>query len=832
MTPEPVQRLGDFEIVREVGRGGMGIVYEARQISLNRKVALKVLSAGLGLTDKAVQRFRREAEAAARLHHTNIVPVYATGEDQAIHYCAMELIEGPSLDHVIRQLKKGDAPLPGTPTAAPSSAECVPSAPTGPYIPVAPGTSSSGSSTSTASGNDHFDRIARMIAEVADGLEYAHRQGVIHRDIKPSNLLLSPEGRLSINDFGLARVLEQPGMTLTGEFVGTPMYMSPEQITAGRAPLDHRTDIYSLGATLYELLTLQPPFAAERRDQVIAQIMHKEPRPPRQVNRRVPVDLETICLKALEKDPDRRYQTGKEMAEDLRRYVNRFAISARRSGPLTRAKKWAKRNPALAVAGLLVLVTAAAAGFFAWQAQQDRQRLRAEQRQAAMDTAILEALSGDAPAALDAILDAENKGAEAGQLNLLRGAVEVYRGRPKEALLYLDQADRQLPDSVAVKALRAKAYLEDSQLDRIDELLTAVERVQPRTSEDYLFLGLVQSDTDPVAGLRTFDGMLSRHRQTPLGRLARAHAQTALAVQTGRAEDAEQALDDLRGVGLPDNPLLLADRVDAGLTAAHGYGPNDPRRDGVLKQAERDVARLATFRDNAVALLSRCRYFEARGDDDRLLEAIHQARGHAAPGFLTTLEVTVLYRRKQYAEALHVLRSTAPAADWIQKFQEAVVLATLPERRAEAEQAFQGGIAMSRQRGALAMTYLCAFQQVLGPAYTVPARREALDLDEHFSHLVPNLRNHWYHHLLAYHAGLLDEGELLQKAGDNHFNQCEAQFYIGLRRLGEGKRQAAKACFQRSLDTGVTLFGEYGWSRAFLPHIDDPDWLPWIPVKE
>ena len=328
MTPEPVQRLGDFEILREIGRGGMGIVYEARQISLNRKVALKALSAGLGLTEKAVGRFRREAEAAARLHHTNIVPVYATGEDKGIHYYAMELIEGPSLDHVIRQLRKGDAPPSGTPIVAPSSAESVPSTPTGPYVPAAPGTPSSASSTSTASGNDHFDRIARMVAEVADGLEYAHRLGVIHRDIKPSNLLLSPEGRLSINDFGLARVLEQPGMTLTGEFVGTPAYMSPEQIAVGRAPLDHRTDIYSLGATLYELLTLQSPFHGERRDQMIAQIMHKEPRPPRALNRQIPVDLETICLKAMENDRIGAISQRVPWPM-LRRYLNRFAIQAR-----------------------------------------------------------------------------------------------------------------------------------------------------------------------------------------------------------------------------------------------------------------------------------------------------------------------------------------------------------------------------------------------------------------------------------------------------------------------------------------------------------------------
>src|SRR5262249_12811524 len=163
---------------------------------------------------------------------------------------------------------------------------------------------------------------------------HAHQEGVVHRDMKPSNLLLSSAGRLSVNDFGVARMLEQPGMTMTGEFVGTPAYMSPEQITAGRTPLDHRTDIYSLGATLYDLLTQQPPFTGERRDQVLAQILHKEPKAPRKVNPKVPVDLETICLKAMEKDPDQRYRTAGALADDLRRYVNRFAIEARRAGPV------------------------------------------------------------------------------------------------------------------------------------------------------------------------------------------------------------------------------------------------------------------------------------------------------------------------------------------------------------------------------------------------------------------------------------------------------------------------------------------------------------------
>ena len=256
------QRLGDFEILRELGRGGMGVVYEARQVSLNRNVALKVLSGGFGLTPKAVDRFHREAEAAAKLHHTNIVPVYATGEHDGTHFYAMELIDGPSLDRVIKQLRQASKQ-----TAASESSD-QPNSPhleaTGPYVgdsdPAQALTSSA-----LCSGSRYFDTVARMIADVADALDHAHKNGVIHRDIKPSNLLLSSSGRLSINDFGLARMLEQPGMTMTGEFVGTPAYMSPEQVTAGRIQLDHRTDIYSLGATLYELLTLEPPFRGKSR---------------------------------------------------------------------------------------------------------------------------------------------------------------------------------------------------------------------------------------------------------------------------------------------------------------------------------------------------------------------------------------------------------------------------------------------------------------------------------------------------------------------------------------------------------------------------------------
>jgi hypothetical protein len=670
-----------------------------------------------------------------------------------------------------------------------------------------------------------------MVAEVADALDYAHNEGVIHRDIKPTNLLLAPDGRLSVNDFGLARLLEQPGMTMTGEFVGTPMYMSPEQITAGRAPLDRRTDIYSLGATLYELLTLQPPFTGERRDQVIAQIMHKEPRPPRKVNRRVPVDLETICQKAMEKDPDRRYQTGKEMADDLRRYVNRFAIAARRAGPWTRLTKWVKRHPA--VAGLLacLFIAMLTTGFFAYQTKLGRDELRAEKRQAAVEKAILEAMSGDAQAALQAINEAEDKGAEAGQLNMLRGLVEYHSGRLKEAIVYLKQAEQQLPQSVAVRALLAMAYLNFGRLELYDEMNTLLEQLEPKSSEDHLFLGLYLAEVDPDKAFRALDGAPARFRQSPVARLIRALVQTKIAQMTGSIQDAERALDDIRMVDLPDNPLVLNARVRANLLAANALGPEDVRRDQALARAARDVERLARHSDNAIALQARFYYYFIQGEDDALLAAARQARkDRVEDSFLTDSEVSVLYGRKKCDEALQILQSTKYSGDenWL-LIEQGVVLAAIPGQQKEAEKALLGAMAVSKGS---ALPLSPAFLQLLGPQYRAKTRQAALQIRERSAHLIPPYRDRWYHHMLAFHAGLIDDRELLNKAGEFRYSQCEAHFYIGLGKLAEGKREAAKACFRRSMKTGVFFFGEYLLSRAFLARIDDPEWLQWCPVKE
>ncbi len=407
MRGENPERIGEFEIVRELGRGGMGVVYEARQPSLKRSVALKILT-GFSLPPKAVARFQREAEAAARLRHANIVSVYATGEEDGVHYYAMEFIDGPSLDSVIEHLRRTPADSLVWKDSAASvdkSADGTSALETdlarvetvlqllrteiGSTMPAELPRSEKGENEDGVSRGDtgknprdesapprhlpsarsYFTEVAGAFADVAEALEHAHRQGVIHRDVKPANLLVAPDGRLCLNDFGVARILEEPRMTLTGEIVGSPTYMSPEQVAAGHAPLDHRSDIYSLGATLYELLTLRRAFGGTQWDEVLAQITHTEPKPPRQVNPNVPVDLETICLKALAKEPKARYQSAREMADDLRRYAEGVPIAARRAGPLARAARWTRRHRPVAGLAIALVVVLLAAGFLLYRAE-------------------------------------------------------------------------------------------------------------------------------------------------------------------------------------------------------------------------------------------------------------------------------------------------------------------------------------------------------------------------------------------------------------------------------------------------------------------------------
>lgn len=381
-------RIEGYVITGVLGQGGMGIVYRAMQKKLSRTVALKVLPAIVGSANPAaVSRFRREATAAARLHHTHIIPIYDFGECADAYYYAMELITGQPLNDLIRHIAERNASS-ASPTRltewAPSPELTLPGAgaplPAG-SEPASPAQTPGGALETVESARSYYRHVTRWIADAADALHYAHGQGIIHRDIKPANLILSNDGRIMIADFGLAKSADEESVTLTGSLVGTMRYLSPEQAMAKRAPVDHRTDIYSLGATLYELLCFQPAFPGTDEKQILSAILTREPVSPRKKNASVPPELEIICQKAMEKSPDARYLTARAFAEDLRRYSSDLPIVARRPSLARRAVKFVRRHKApvtAAVAGALLLGTTSL-----WIREQNVRREAQQQRRIA-----------------------------------------------------------------------------------------------------------------------------------------------------------------------------------------------------------------------------------------------------------------------------------------------------------------------------------------------------------------------------------------------------------------------------------------------------------------
>src|SRR5438105_6240220 len=325
---ELLGELGDYELLEEVGRGGQGVVFRARQKSLNRTVALKVINLGQWASQAHLRRFRLEAEAAARLEHPGIVPIHEVGERDGSCYFSMKFVEGGQLDEVVRR--------------KPMS----------------------------------IRQAAELIAKVAHTVHYAHEHGILHRDIKPGNILLDAKGEPHLTDFGLARLVEsESSVTHTLEVLGTPSYMAPEQAVGNNAAISSVTDVYGLGAVLYQLLTGQPPFAGGTTYETIKLLLDTEPRKPRLLNPKIDRDLSTICLKCLEKDPKRRYSSALALAEDLERWLKHEPIQARRTGIFARGKKWVQRNPNSALLTASLVALAAAAGWIIWKSELIRQPL-------------------------------------------------------------------------------------------------------------------------------------------------------------------------------------------------------------------------------------------------------------------------------------------------------------------------------------------------------------------------------------------------------------------------------------------------------------------------
>ncbi len=317
--------LGDYELLEEIGRGGQGVVFRARQKSLNRTVALKIIGLGQWASKAHVKRFRLEAEAAASLDHPGIVPIYEVGEGDGSCYFSMKFIEGGELDEVVKR--------------QPMSVR----------------------------------QVAELMAKVARTVHYAHEHGILHRDIKPGNILLDAKGEPHLTDFGLARLVEsESSVTHTLDILGTPSYMAPEQAVGNNTAVSNATDVYGIGAVLYQLLTGHPPFAGGATYETIRLLLDTEPRHPRLWNPKIDRDLSTICLKCLEKDPTRRYNSALALAKDLERWLRHEPIRARHAGIFTRGKKWLRRNPTTAALIALSLAFAATVGVMIWKGESER----------------------------------------------------------------------------------------------------------------------------------------------------------------------------------------------------------------------------------------------------------------------------------------------------------------------------------------------------------------------------------------------------------------------------------------------------------------------------
>jgi tetratricopeptide (TPR) repeat protein/predicted Ser/Thr protein kinase len=604
--------FGDYELLEEIGRGGQGVVYRARQKSLNRIVALKVIGLAHWATEAHVKRLRMEAEAAAHLDDPRIVPIYEIGERDGACYFSMKLIEGGQLDKVV-----GSELMPGR-------------------------------------------KAAELIAKLARTLDYAHQHGVLHRDVKPGNILIDVKGEPHLTDFGLARLVEtESTVTRTLEVLGTPSYMAPEQAVGNNTQLTGATDVYGLGAVLYQLLTGHPPFAGGTTYETVRLVLETQPRQPRLWNPKVNRDLETICLKCLEKEPSKRYASAQALAEDLERFLRNEPIRSRRSSQLERVRRWCKRKPLVAsLIALLILVVAVAMAGVLWEfprVQEERALVR-RAKLSAQEKARLEAEQTNNPAAYDAYL----------------------RGRAFPGGWHLEGAIRLFQEAVKLDPsfALAWAYLSiaqsqsywlgtdpsPSQLAAAKDALDRALALDPDLPETHLALGYYR-----YHGPRDYTGALAEFRQAESALPNSADVILAIAALQRRLGHWDEAVaGQRRAVGLDPRNF----HASFNLVTTYMMLRRFPE---ALAEADRVLAWAPT---NVGALSQKAEVFLATGD----LQA-------AEPLLLTNPQLDPILRalcplfQRRYAAAIEILsRALATETDRVARDYEKLWLGLSQER--------------------------------------------------------------------------------------------------------------------------------------------------------
>jgi serine/threonine protein kinase len=853
-------RIGDFEILAELGRGGMGVVYRARQLSLNRTVALKLLSAGLVQSERSISRFMREAQAAARLHHTNIVPIYAQGREGEYFYYAMELIEGDSLDKVLRQQRERGQGA-GTPQTVrdPLQARTRRLSSTVNLLRSA----ASAVRLSGARPAQDYKRIARLVTGVVEGLHHAHEQGIVHRDIKPQNLLLGPDDELHITDFGLARILDEPGLTRSSELVGTPAYMAPEQITGGGTAIDRRTDVYALGVTLYEMLTLQRPFQAETYDQTINRILKYEPRPPHKIDPHIPTDLETICLRAIEKEPHRRFPTAAEMAHDLHRYAEDFPIASRRVGPLGRSLRWVRRHPwrtaVIATTALLMIVVPLGVSFF--------------HRTGSAEIGRAMAVLLDDYREKDRALAELGSASRSPGLRHRRAYVEAFahvRTDPDRSIELLQEVLQASPDAVDAHYLLAFAQVWRSHTHGTEVSAEVQRRIDlgdalsvAPSAAGWFFRGQAVCGVDPQGAVDSFEAAIKQASDVEGFTFIQAM------LHQGRAMNqimySWRALDPLRAIRIYDEAVGRLEYAKIGqptkaypryllsithLLAAEIYQVDDQPKDAAKAYAQS----LAAAKDaqhvdpnSPKGYAAEAGYYESREDLGSAIVAWSQLDRPAVQRRTSTSDRSERY---EYQMRLHFWLGQYPEAKRMRASRYGESTGYDPQKAYDVDDGLyqaliaastgdwatvESALAIGAERTRHNPEYLLRLDAAYRLLGRTPPANLLSDAVPTGCRLSPGWRPEWLSILVSYQRGEIDwpAVEVAATAGtlredDARLRMAGAHFFHGMRELAMGNRQHACDAFAAARDQ---YDNENYCFRAKLLLIKlhtDPDWPPWL----
>ncbi len=781
------ERVGRFQILRRLGEGGFGLVLLANDPLLRRQVALKLPRAVLVADSKQELRFLREARAAACLSHPHIVPVFEVGREGDQYFFSMGYVEGESLNARVER----EGPLPPA-------------------------------------------QAARLIEQIAEAVDYAHRRGVVHRDLKPQNVLLAQDGQPMVTDFGLAKHSgEADGLTVSGQVMGTPAFMSPEQAQGRLSEIGPRSDVYSLGAMFYYLLTGRPPFCGESVMETLKQVVEAEPMPPRKLKPAIPRDLETISLKCLDKSPQRRYGTARELAEDLRHNLDCEPILARPVTRVERAWRSVRRRPAVAaLCAAVILALAIGTGLstrahFRETALQNE--IRADQLSAALHDATVATLSGNLDDADAAISRAEALDAPAWRVTMLRGQTAYFRGEYGQALEKLGQAAAEQPKNVAAQSMYAAACVAAGKWEQYETTLSELQQLTPATPEDHLFKGLAESYLDPRRGLSSLDEAV-RLRNSEMARLIRAEVRCSLARDTGDAKDAEEAIDDARFAleMLPGHASALLTSMNANLIAEGIFGAagDVQRQSEARQQAAADASALERFSHLPLVVVDLAFYLHVTGRDPAGRQLLREAAAARPDESLIGYNLALaLCRAGESRTALELLAPTDNLTDnarWLR-----VWLLMEEGQREAALEAYDE----LKDPHAFGLDVLFRPCLLLLMGQRAKAVAESRSLQSQPIH-IPPFRAAFYRELLRYNCGELTEQGLLQAAGTSQWDRCEACFFIALHHLADGERLAARERFHACLATRCYGGQAWDWSAAALARLEaDLAWPRWISDK-